>query len=321
MAQRGGRTCPGHPGERLLQPRGRPGSPRPHRGGEPIAQRRHASCSERRPSPPPTPPTGRPLAASPGPLHGVPFTVKENIDLTGSATTQGPRGHGRGRPAGRRAAHRPAQGGRRHSHRPHEPAGLRPPLAHRQRPSRRHKEPVGCEPHPRRLQRWRSSRPRHRYEPARRGERPRRLAALAEPVLRHGRDQADLRPRARRLLAHARGGTDHLPADGRPGPDGPPHRRPPPRSRCHVRPGCPRPLVDAGAAQRPRLPPARGPHRQPRRRRRRPGRRRGCAQGRESAPGRRLGGRGSRAARRARVPRHLAAAPDDRRWRRLPAHD
>ena len=32
---------------------------------------------------------GADATAPTGPLHGVPFTVKENIDCTGSATTQG----------------------------------------------------------------------------------------------------------------------------------------------------------------------------------------------------------------------------------------
>ena len=42
---------------------------------------------------------GEPL----GPFHGVPFTIKENIDLAGTPTTEGLPDPGRGHRAGRRA--------------------------------------------------------------------------------------------------------------------------------------------------------------------------------------------------------------------------
>ena len=61
---------------------------------------------------------GEPL----GPLAGVPFTVKENIDVAGSATTWGVAALAGQIAAQRRAGGRPVAGGRRDPAGPHEPA-------------------------------------------------------------------------------------------------------------------------------------------------------------------------------------------------------
>lgn len=49
-------------------------------------------CHPRRAGPPPAADEADAavaMGAAVGPLHGVPFTIKENLDLAGSATTQG----------------------------------------------------------------------------------------------------------------------------------------------------------------------------------------------------------------------------------------
>ena len=68
-----------------------------------------------------------------GPFHGVPFTVKENIDVAGTATTQGLEGAGQRLSASRRSRRRASQGSWGHPDRPHEPSQRRHPLALRER--------------------------------------------------------------------------------------------------------------------------------------------------------------------------------------------
>ena len=65
-----------------------------------------------------------------GPLHGVPITVKENIDLAGTPTTQAvPALAEAVAPVDAPQVERLRAAGAI-PHRPHQPAGLRPPLAH-----------------------------------------------------------------------------------------------------------------------------------------------------------------------------------------------
>ncbi len=67
-----------------------------------------------------------------GSLHGVPFTVKENIDLAGSPTTEWRAGFSSGCPPCRRPAYCSAQSSRRYSAWTHEYARFWDALAYRQ---------------------------------------------------------------------------------------------------------------------------------------------------------------------------------------------
>jgi amidase len=88
------------------------------------------------------------------PLHGVPVTVKVNVDQAGRATTNGVvafkdhrhrRQPGGGQPAPRR----------RRDDRAHQHAGVFGALVHRQRAARPHAQPLVEGPHARRVQRRR----------------------------------------------------------------------------------------------------------------------------------------------------------------------
>lgn len=87
-----------------------------------------------------------------GKLHGVPMTVKENIDLR-IADDSGRPCSRPGNPADRCVPHRTVETRRRHRDRTNQPAGFRTALAHRQRAPRSDVESVGSCPNPRRIER------------------------------------------------------------------------------------------------------------------------------------------------------------------------
>jgi amidase len=89
-----------------------------------------------------------------GPLHGVPFTVKQNIDLVGCSTNWGLAGAGRRRAAGRLAGRRADEAGRRDPDRPDELPGHGAARAHRLLVVRVDAQPVGSRPHDRWILRW-----------------------------------------------------------------------------------------------------------------------------------------------------------------------
>jgi Amidase len=65
-----------------------------------------------------------------GPLHGVPFTVKENIDMAGLATTLGRAGAGASRRASGRTGRRTHARRGRDTDRPHQSARYGASRAH-----------------------------------------------------------------------------------------------------------------------------------------------------------------------------------------------
>ena len=137
------------------------------------------------------------------PLHGVPFTVKGNIDLAGAdnarAVGTGWRIGAHGCP-GRRAP----QGRRSDPDRPHQPAQLRGALALRQRAVGSDREPVGPVRDPGASSGGEAA-ARHRHEPAGARQRRARIAALARAVLRGQRPEAHARTHPGRN--HRRAGT------------------------------------------------------------------------------------------------------------------
>ena len=161
--------------------RGHRGSPRrASTTVNPRRQRDHGRVrtSEREPSPSRS---TRALAAGEdvGPLAGVPFCVKENIDLTWSASTNGWTFLADAIPSADATMVARLHGCRRHSDRPREHAGLRAALGHRQRPVRPHVQPVGSGPRARGLERWRRRRCRDRHGSPRTRQRLRRVTAAA----------------------------------------------------------------------------------------------------------------------------------------------
>ena len=135
-----------------------------------------------------------------GPLHGVPFTVKENIDMAGLPTTWGvPALANAIVPADAPVVERMRAAGA-------IPIGRTnlPDMALRvHTDSSLHgltRNPVAPRPHRRRLERRRGGGAGHRHEPDRPGQRYRRLAAQSGQRLRHRLDQALRRPRTRRRV-------------------------------------------------------------------------------------------------------------------------
>ncbi len=145
---------------------------------------------------------------APGPLCGVPMTVKENMDVAGSATTFGlavlrnaiAKEDG---PLVASAARR-----RRDPDRTHQHARVRRALAHRERALGRHAQPVVGRAHAGRVERRRGGGARGRSLAARPRQRRRRVAALAGAVLRRRRAQALVRARAPRFAGARAGATD-----------------------------------------------------------------------------------------------------------------
>ena len=132
-----------------------------------------------------------------GPLHGVPVTIKDNVDQHGRATTNGVTAFKDIIAAGDAPLVRNLRDGRRHRHRPHQHTGVLVSRHHRQRTVRAHPEP---------LERPGASSGGSsggavvcvdgRLRPARARQRHRRLAALPGLCLWCRHDQTRARPRA-----------------------------------------------------------------------------------------------------------------------------
>ena len=125
---------------RGVEPGGGRGASRAHRRGERPRQRGHrraAGIGARRgrrgrrgtgPADGDRPGGG----AARGPFHGVPFTVKENIDCLGSATTHGVPALEHSMPSQGRAGRRADEGRRGDRAGAHQPPGVRAAVEHRQ---------------------------------------------------------------------------------------------------------------------------------------------------------------------------------------------
>ncbi len=235
------------------EPRGRRGAPRTDRCVNAGTQRRGAATRRSPHWRPPTQPTQQSNAATRlGPFHGVPITVKENIDLVGSPTTQGVVRDRRGPPTRRCTGHRTDEGSRCDSDRTNEPARLRPAGPHRLVAPRPHPQPAPSRSDGGRFERRRGSRDRDRHEPARARQRHRRLAAQPRALLRHRIDQALGRRRRAGVIAPTGGPDVVVPADGGGGHDGPTGRRRAGLVPGRGRPRRPRPVQPAGHADRTR---------------------------------------------------------------------
>ena len=130
-----------------------------------------------------------------GPLHGVPVTVKENIDQAGCATTNGIVAF-----RDLVAKRRQSGGGqldrcRRHHHRPHQHAGFQLPPRHRQRSARPDLQPVVRGAHARRLERRRRVERGRRDHAAGARQRHRRIDPLSGVCVRARRAAPVVRPR------------------------------------------------------------------------------------------------------------------------------
>ena len=140
-----------------------------------------------------------------GPLHGVPFTVKDNISAAGLAMAIGaPERAGvvRGR---RRDGRRPLQGGRRDPPRQDQLPALRRRDRDGQRGLRPDEQPVRPGAHARRQQRRRGGHRRRAGLAVRRRHRLGRQRPPPRPLLRPGLPQADRPPRAGHRRARRRG--------------------------------------------------------------------------------------------------------------------
>lgn len=154
------------------------------------------------------------------PFHGIPFTVKKDIDLTGTPTTQGLKAFAGAYPSRDAPVER------------FKAAGAIPP-GRTNCPSfavRWHCEselwgatvnPWDRSRAPGARSRWRGRSPRHRHESIGAWQRWARIAPLAGPMLRHLRGLC--LPWAHPSCDHRRNGgwTDWLPVDGRPRSAGP----------------------------------------------------------------------------------------------------
>ena len=178
-----------------------------------------------------------------GPLHGVPFTVKDCVDTAGVRTTRGSKALRGPCPVRRRHRGAKAEGRRRYLHRQVQHARVRPVVGDRQPGLRAHREPVDGRPHPRRLQRRRGLGYRRRHVALGHRQRCGRVHPGTGQLLRHCRAEGDPRPHpldrplARGPAAvHARGTLGPLGAGRRLGfqPDGRARRS---RPLCYPGPG------------------------------------------------------------------------------------
>ena len=186
------------------------------------------------------------------PLHGVPFTVKENIDVAGTPTTQGLKALANAYPTRDAPIVERTEERRGDRHRPHEPAQRCHALALRERAVGSDHQSLGQVPDTRRVQCWRGRRDRDGHEPAGPRQRWPRIAAPPRAVLRNQRAEAD--PGSGPAGEHRRAGgmvPDRRPADGRQRAARPTCRRPPRSLRDRGRADLARPVDRAGAAPRP----------------------------------------------------------------------
>ena len=200
-------------GRRAHQP-GSPGAVRrPHRATQPADQRGGHARPRRAPDPKRTGPTTRPTRGEwRGPLHGLPITIKDAIEVAGIRSTGGAielTGPCAGR---RRAGRRATQGSRRDRVRQDERAAMVGRPADLQRDLRHDEQPVGRRSRTGRLFRRARGGGRLRFHCVRARHRHRRLGAQPVALLRGVRSQAELRrrvaaglPRSRRWRDHRRG--------------------------------------------------------------------------------------------------------------------
>ena len=197
----------------------------------------------------------------PGPLHGVPFTAKDNLETRGRGHRDRGAGAGRDGPGGRRHRGGPAAGGRRDPARQDQlPALGRPALETDQPGLRPHGQPLRPGQDPGRQQRRRGRGGGRRPLAVRPGHRLGREPAGAGPLLRRRRPQADRRAGPGHRSGRRRGadrGPQRPPHPAR--PDRPHGRGPGPAPRRARRPRRPRRRGRPGPGRRPGRGPDRGP--------------------------------------------------------------